>query len=297
MTTLPGQWSFTRWKTIGQLEAIEVHHPLFRARLFLQGAHLTHYAPNDERDWLWVSDTARYETGHAIRGGIPICWPWFGIPGKNPPEVRRRILTGDSHGFARTAVWKLADVTESAHEVEISLTLDADEDFAGVWHGHALTLVTFNFSVRGCQIALTTTNLGSEPLAFTQALHTYLPTDDIRRTQIQGLDGIGYIDTLREWSYERQTGPVNFSGETDRIYESGEPLVVTTPSGNRKLTAIGSDSTVIWNPGPDKARRLSDFPAKAWQTMLCVETANAVSDYRVLNEGQSHTLGVMIGRV
>ncbi len=297
MTTQPGHWSFTRWTTIGQLEAIDVHHPLFRAQLFLQGAHLTHFATHDKPDWLWLSDTARFETGRAIRGGIPICWPWFGVPEKNPPEVRKRIKTGDSHGFARTALWKLEDVRESAHEVEVSLSLAANEDFADVWTGHALLLATFNFSVKGCQIALTTTNLNDSPLAFTQALHTYLPTSDIELTGIEGLDGSDYVDTLDDWSYRQQKGVITFHGETDRIYESGSPLVVATPGGRRSLVAIGSDSTVVWNPGPRKAKALSDFPDTGWKDMLCVETANALSDYRVLNEGQSHTLGVMIGRV
>lgn len=297
MTLKPGHWSFTRWTTVGQLEAMEVHHPLFRARLFLQGAHLTNFVPRNETDWLWLSDTARFEPGRAIRGGIPVCWPWFGVPDKNPPEVRRRILTDTSHGFARTAVWKLEDVRETAHEVEISLSLDANTDFADLWKGRALLLMTFTFSARGCQLALTTTNPGSEPLAFTQALHTYLPTGDIQRTEIRGLENCGYVDALRDWAYDSQQGPVHFHGETDRIYESGEPLKVITPAGLRKLTAVGSDSTVVWNPGPDKAARLSDFPDVAWRSMLCVETANALGDYRVLNEGQSHTLGVMIGRV
>lgn len=297
MTFKPGHWSFTRWATIGQLEAMEVHHPLFSARLFLQGAHLTHFAPRDEPDWLWISDTARFEPGRAIRGGVPICWPWFGVPGKNPPEVRRRILTDASHGFARTAVWKLEDVRETAHDVEISLSLNANSDFADAWQGHALLLMTFSFSIRGCQLVLTTTNPGLEPLAFTQALHTYLPTADISRTRVRGLERCGYVDSLKDWSYHTQEGLVQFDGETDRIYESGGPLVVETPAGNRKITAIGSDSTVVWNPGPEKAARLSDFPDEAWQSMLCVESANALGDYRVLNEGQSHTLGVMIGRV
>ncbi|HEY9120826.1 D-hexose-6-phosphate mutarotase [Marinobacter profundi] len=297
MTTKPAQWSFTRWRTIGHLEALEVHHPLFQARLFLQGGHLTNFAPRDEPDWLWLSDTARFEPGRAIRGGIPVCWPWFGVPAKNPPEVRRRILTTASHGFARTAVWKLEDVRESAHDVEISLSLDANTDFDEQWQGHALVLLTMTFSVRGCQIALTTTNLGNTPLAYSQALHTYLPTADIARTRVHGLDGSEFIDTLDNWTTKLQKGPVRFEGETDRIYQCGEPLIVSGPGGNRRLTAIGSDSTVVWNPGPDKARTLSDFPDEAWTTMVCVETANAMSDYRVLNEGQSHTLGVVLGRV
>ncbi|KAA1175068.1 D-hexose-6-phosphate mutarotase [Marinobacter salinexigens] len=292
----PGKWSFTRWNTIGQLEALEVHHPLFRATLFVQGAHLAHFAPREHTDWLWLSSEARYEPGRAIRGGIPICWPWFGDPARNPPEVRKRINTGAAHGFARTALWKLEDVRENAHEVEISLSQDANEDFSEVWTGRALALITFVFSVKGCQIALTTTNLGTSPLAFSQALHTYLPTPDIERTRLLGLGQSHYIDTLENWEYRTQEGPVYFHGETDRIYETGESLTVVTPLGSRKLTSVGSDSTVVWNPGPDKAARLSDFPDSGWKTMLCVETANAASDYRVLNEGQSHTLGVFIGR-
>src|SRR5690554_7066619 len=71
VSVTPGQWSFTRWKTIGQLEALVVHHPVFSATVFLQGAHLTHFAVNDDTNWLWLSDTARFEPGRAIRGGIP----------------------------------------------------------------------------------------------------------------------------------------------------------------------------------------------------------------------------------
>ncbi|WP_336366645.1 D-hexose-6-phosphate mutarotase [Marinobacter sp. C2H3] len=295
-TRTPGQWSFTRWVTLGHLEALEVHHPLFSATLVLQGAHLVRFAPADETDWLWLSPTARFEPGRAIRGGIPLCWPWFGDPSRNPPAVRRHALTHDAHGFARTALWALADVRESAHEVEISLSLNANQDFADLWAGRALALATFRFSVRGVELALTTTNLSEHPLAFSQALHTYLPTADITRTRILGLGHSQYIDTLDDWSEHTQYGPVYFTGETDRIYESAEPLQVVTPGRTRTLTAVGSDSTVVWNPGPEKAARLSDFPDSAWKTMLCVETANAGGDYRVLNKGQSHTLGVLIGR-
>ena len=296
MTKEPGIWSFTRWTTIGQLEAIEIRHPLFKARLFLQGAHLTQFAPDGEPNWLWMSDQAVFKPGQAIRGGIPICWPWFGAPDRNPPEVRRRILTGASHGVARTAVWKLEDVRETAREVEVSLSLHANRDFSEAWNGNALLLATFTFNENGCQLALTTTNLDSTPLSFTQALHTYLPTRDIHATRVKGLAGVDYVDTLQYWADAVQDGDVSFDGETDQIYGSGDTLTIVAPDQDRILTPVGSDSTVVWNPGPNKAATLSDFPDDAWQNMLCVETANALSDYRVLNEGQSHTIGVMIGR-
>ena len=292
----PGQWSFTRWRTIGQLDALELRHPLFQAAIVLQGAHLIRFAPQGQPDWLWLSDTARFEPGRAIRGGVPLCWPWFGDPARNPAAVRRNIHNGPAHGFARTTLWQLGDVRESAHEVEISLSLDANDDFADIWSGRALVLATFHFSVRGCRIALTTTNLDDQPLALTQALHSYFPTTDLERTRILGLEQSHYLDAADNWAYRHQQGPVDFTGETDRIYESGGPVTLTTPSGSLELTPVGSDSTVVWNPGPDKAARLSDFPGQAWKTMVCVETANAAGDYRVLNKDQSHTLGVLIGR-
>ena len=292
----PGQWSFTRWRTIGQLEALEVRHPLFQATVFLQGAHLTRFAPQGQADWLWLSDNAVFEPGRAIRGGIPVCWPWFGNPGRNPSAIRQNIHTDLAHGFARTCLWQLGDVRESAHEVEISLSLDANDDFAELWSGRALALATFHFSVRGCRIALTTTNLDDQPLALSQALHSYFPTSDLTRTRILGLEQSNYLDAADNWEYRSQDGPVVFAGETDRIYESGDPVTLISPSGSLRLNPVGSDSTVVWNPGPEKAARLSDFPEQAWKTMVCVETANAAGDYRVLNKGQSHTLGVLIGR-
>jgi len=292
----PGQWSFARWKTIGQLEALEIHHPLFSATIFLQGAHLTHFSAGGDPNWLWLSDTARFEPGRAIRGGIPVCWPWFGDPGSNPPEIRKRIRTPTAHGFARTALWHLEDIRESAHKVEVSLSLNANEDFCSQWDGHALALITFRFSVTGCQIALTTTNLGTAPLALSQALHTYLPTCDIQRTRLLGLEGSQYLDTLQEWRSFTQDGAVCFHGETDRIYEPAGSLVLVTPAEKRRLTSVGSDSTIVWNPGAEKSVRLSDFPHTGWQKMVCVETANAATDYRVLNEAQCHTLGVVVGR-
>ena len=296
MTTRPGQWSFTRWQTIGQLEALEVHHPRFRARVFLQGAHLTHFAPVGESNWLWLSPDARFEPGRAIRGGVPVCWPWFGDPGRNPPEVKRRVLSTTAHGFARTAVWRLERVTETAHDVEIQLSLDANGDFDELWGGRARALATFSFSVSGCELALTTTNTGTDALAYTQALHTYLPTPDISRSRIRGLEHSVYIDTLDDWRPKTQEGPVIFDGETDRIYESGSAMIVCTPAVTRLLTGSGSDSTVVWNPGPEKAQRLSDFPDSAWREMLCVETANAGNDYQVLNSGESRTLAFTLRR-
>lgn len=298
MKSIPGSWSFTRWTTVGQLEGLEIRHPLFRAELFLQGAHLTYFAPSDTPNWLWLSKTAQFKTGRAIRGGIPICWPWFGVPERNPDEVRKLIRCDTPHGFARTAVWELEDVTESPQEVEVSLSLTTNDDFNDMWQGRATALLTYRFSAHSLHVALTTTNLGRTPLALSQALHTYLPTPDVTQTRISGLDHNSYIDTLQLWTRELQRGDITFEGETDRIYDTmAKDIGVHIPGAAYHLCSNGSNSAVVWNPGPEKSLMLSDFPDNAWQTMLCVETANALDDIRVLNSGQSHTLGVMISKI
>lgn len=294
MTPPTTQWSFTRSIAVDELDALDIRHPRFSARVFLQGAHLTSYFPAGQSDWLWLSPQARYQKGRAIRGGIPVCWPWFGDPARNPPAVQRRVKADSAHGFARVQPWHLEDLTESEDHVELSLSLATNQTTAALWQGKATALIRFRFSAEGCQIALSTTNRDPDTLAFSQALHTYLPTPDIYETELRGLDNCEYIDTLRQWHTFNQTGPVYFQGELDRIYLGAPDLTLATPAGIRTLSASGSDSTVVWNPGVSKAKTLSDFPDDGWGHMLCVETANAATDYQVLEPGQSHVLALQL---
>ncbi|MGP4843249.1 D-hexose-6-phosphate mutarotase [Marinobacter sp. 1Y8] len=287
--------SFCRKVRVGELEAIEVTHPLFFARIFIQGAHLTHFAPTGQKNRIWMSDAAQFKSGKAIRGGIPICWPWFGNPDRNPRRVADRIKSDKAHGFARTTDWSLSKFKESDTEVEIALTLDASRvNGFGDWP--LLTAINFRFNESECHLSLTTTNTGTTSTAFTQALHSYLPTPAIDTTTLSGFDGVQYVDTLDGWRELTQSGDVVFQGETDRIYKTGGHATIRTPAGITQVSATGSQSTVVWNPGPDKAMGLSDFPDEAWQTMLCVESANALTDYVDLQRGQSHTLGLTISR-
>ncbi|MGM0569240.1 D-hexose-6-phosphate mutarotase [Marinobacter sp.] len=283
---------YTRLTRLGELEAITISHPGFQAALTLQGAHLVHFAPANEPNWLWLSPTARFEPGRAIRGGIPVCWPWFGVPGRNPGPVRSLLADADvpAHGFARTAPWVLAELQETDSDVTVTLALDSSECPDPRWTGQARAWLRFRFRSDALSLTLTTENTGSQPLAITQALHTYLPTPDVTRTTLSGLEGSTYLDTLDGWQPKRQQGKAGFAGETDRIYLAAPVITVHGGVRDCRLTAGGSASTVVWNPGPEKSLRLSDFPDDGWTGMLCVETANAVDDYRKLASGQSHSL-------
>lgn len=287
---------YARLTRTGELDTIEIDHPRFQAAFTLQGAHLFHFAPTANHNWLWLSPTARFETGRAIRGGIPICWPWFGDPARNPEAVRARLAGDDppAHGFARTASWRLAKLRESETGITAALALEPSGQPGLQWRGQARVTLTFHFRHDSLSLELTTENTGAEGLALTQALHTYLPVADVSLTTLTGLEGSTYLDTLANWQPVQQQGAVRFTGETDRIYQSAPPIHIRTGERESGLTARGSRSTVVWNPGPDKARRLSDFPDDGWASMLCVETANAADDFRELAPGQGHTLGMTL---
>lgn len=288
---------YTRLETLGELDAVRIRHPLLEATVVLQGAHLVQFAPAGEDNWLWMSPLARFEEGVAIRGGVPVCWPWFGDPAYNPSPVKALVDTDKAHGFARTALWSLDQLEELEEAVSLTLSLDAVGS-PGVypWQGQAHASLTLNFSPEGLTLALTTRNAGTDPFAITQALHTYLPTEQVSATRIRGLEGAHYLDTLDDWKPRLQEGVVTFDGETDRIYQAAPEMHIHSPDRTWRLTSSGSASTVVWNPGPEKAARLSDFPDDAWTGMLCVESANAADDYRELQPGASHTLSATLTR-
>lgn len=288
---------YTQLETLGELEAIRIRHPLLEATVVLQGAHLVHFAPAGEDNWLWMSPLARFEKGVAIRGGVPVCWPWFGDPGHNPAPVKSLVDTDKAHGFARTALWSVDQLEELEEAVNLTLVLDAAGPPGNTpWQGQARVSLTLSFSPEDLTLALTTRNTGTGPLAITQALHTYLPTEQVSATRIRGLEGAHYLDTLDDWNPKHQEGTVTFDGETDRIYQAAPELHIHSPDRTCRLASRGSASTVVWNPGPEKAARLSDFPDDAWTGMLCVETANAADDYRELQPGASHTLSATLTR-
>lgn len=296
MTSLNFSAEFVELVSIDGQDAVEIHHPYFFARIFLQGAHLTEFSPRESDNWLWLSPTARYASGTAIRGGIPICWPWFGDPAKNPPEVAQRIARPKPHGFARTQPWTLEAAHSSPEHVEVSMTLEAhslDENL-GDWPLEAR--VTFHFTSDSCEVSLETRNTADQPVAFTEALHTYIPTSNIDQTTVSGFDGVRYTDTLDQWRDAIQSGPIRFNGEVDRIYHGSGDIQIERPEGSMCLVSQGSESTVVWNPGPVKAARLPDFPDTAWASMLCVETANATPASIRLIGGETHTTRLVLSK-
>tara|TARA_R100001377_G_scaffold42983_1_gene24257 strand:- start:114 stop:1001 length:888 start_codon:yes stop_codon:yes gene_type:complete len=262
---------------------VVIDHPQVSARIALEGAHLLQCTPKGQLPLLWVSPDDPQLPGKSLRGGIPLCWPWFG--GDRPAAA---------HGIARRAKWVLSTATEDSQGVYLRFDLPAaciSEQLPGEpWQVY----VEFRLGA-GLDVQLTTTNMGAEPMKLSQALHTYLPVGSIHQARISGLDASCYIDALDGWTHKTQAGDVQFNAELDRIYYgNGDNLYLHAGDNSVVVERQGSESVVVWNPWVDKSLRLSEFPAEGYLRMLCIEAANAGPDARVLQPGEQHTLGTRI---
>lgn len=261
-----------------------------------QGAQVLSYRRFGEPPLIWLSDQARYLRGQGVRGGVPVCWPWFGDLQRNPSAVQAMAQgAAPFHGLVRTLDWQLLEVREQADDVELSFVLDLPVGLPGWPHATSVRL-----DIRladDLQLKLCTRNLGDTPLAISQALHSYFAVSDIAQVRVHGLDGCGYIETLEDWVPRVQQGDLHFTSETDRIYH-GLPatLMLDDPQWQRRivLESSGSSSAILWNPWIDKSRRLSHFAVDAWQDMVCIETANVLNDHVLLPPGEEHVLGLRL---
>ncbi len=266
---------------------LEISHPCVKARIALQGAHITSCIPTGQGDLLWMSPAEDAQPDRPLRGGIPICWPYFGSERPGP-----------SHGIARTSEWSLKSAADIGAGVRLVLELPGavikrqlpEDD----WH----LQVEFELS-KSLKVALTTTNTGQESRGLSQALHSYLPVRDIHETRLWGLEGAEFFDQLTGIDHNRQQGPVTFAGEVDRIYHGHAASIQVDDSSQHYLTVTreGSESVVVWNPWIEKSRRLGQFAPDGYKTMVCIEAANAGPDRRVIAPGESHTLTTRIARV
>jgi len=277
---VPGLHSTSR---ANGLVSLQVKTPSVSGELFLHGAHVTAWQPSGHRPVLWLSKSSYFELGKPIRGGVPICFPWFGL---NP-----NIPSAPAHGSARTTLWSLADARTSENG-QILITLVTQ-----------IELFSLRFEVSmGNELRLTLqTTLARDAMkshSFEDALHTYFAVGDVRSISIHGLENVGFIDKMDGARHKpATTAPIEFSGETDRVYNDTEDNCVLTDKLWKRSILVrksGSRSTVIWNPWIEKSIRMPDFGEKEWSEMVCIETANVGTNRVSLEPGQSHATTVSI---
>ena len=267
---------------------LEIQNDCAEAKIALQGAHLFHYKMKSKAPLLWVSAKAYFEEGKAIRGGVPICFPWFG---KNKEHA-----TFPQHGFARTSLWKVLleeEVDKSTTHIRLQLKPNADtlEQWPYLFD---LTLdVTIGNEL---SIALSVTNTDSKAFEISTALHTYFSVSDINTVRIQGLDESRYYDALDDSSYE-QKGDILIQGEVDRVYlDPSDTMTLLDGESKVKLRQEGSNSLVVWNPWIEKSEQMVDMNNDGYENMLCLETSNAGEDARIVKAGETHILKAVISQ-
>lgn len=281
---IPGQVSFTPGP--GGMGAVEVANDHATATILLQGAHLISWVPKGEKPVIWTSPEAKFAPGKSVRGGVPVCWPWFG---PHPTEKDY-----PAHGFARTVMWEVIGTRTLEEGTWLAFRLVPTEATRALWP-HDTELVLQMVIGRTLDMDLATWNRGDTPVTIGDALHTYFEVGDVRYVKIHGLHMVEYLDKVRGGERRQQLGPVIIGGEVDRIYlDTADTCVIEDPRLARRIriSKENSRSTVVWNPWIGKAAKMGDLGPDGHLHMVCVESANAVSDVVTLPPGAEHHLWV-----
>ena len=238
-----------------------------RATVLLQGGHVVSWLPAGADEQLYLSPKSSFAPAAAIRGGVPVIFPQFNARG---PLQR--------HGFARNKVWQLVSAQEETDQALAILRLSDDCASRASWP-HLFNL-ELRVSVRAgtLSIALSCENIGSTPLAFTAALHTYLRVETLAATRVHGLADLQYEDAVSGTVQHQQDEWLLPGGDLDRVYGGVDrDLLLTEVRGptERRLQIQQQDfgDAVVWNPGAEKCAALADMPADGYRSMLCVEAA------------------------
>jgi glucose-6-phosphate 1-epimerase len=265
---------------------IEINNDKAHATISTYSGQVLSYRPKGQQaDLLFVSDKAYYENGKAIKGGIPVCWPWFGAD----PDNQGR----PAHGFVRNRQWEVS-ATESLADgsSRVVLSLCDSAETRNIWpHPFKLSIeITVGDSLR---VALVTHNSGTGRITISQALHTYFHVGNISKVRVLGLDGAAYLDKVDDSARKTQAGAVTVDGEVDRIYQgvSGELVIDDESLGRRiRIKSSGSSTAVVWNPWSEIAASMGDLDDDDYRKMLCVETANAGSETIDIAAGSEYRL-------
>ena len=258
------------------------------AEIYLHGAQVTSWKPAATEEVLFLSAKSRFEDGKAIRGGIPICFPWF--RGKiDAPKA-------PAHGVVRTREWTLTGITREGDGVVVTFETESD-DASRKWYPHEFRA---EYRVRAgmeLNLSLIVTNTGSDTMRFEEALHTYHRVGDAEQVRVKGLDGTVYLDNMDGNREKRQSAEVIFTAQTDNAYlDTTEMLEVVDPVLRRRIRTEkrNSRTTVVWNPWKEGAKALADLGDDEWREFVCAEASN-IMEYAVeLAPGEEHVMGAVL---
>ena len=271
------------------LPAVRVETPSATGLVYLQGAHLAAWQPAGQEPVIWMSENAVYRAGKALRGGVPICFPWFGAHAEQPEFP--------AHGFARTRAFEYRGARlDSTGRPELEFVLDSDDQTRG-WFPYAFRARLRVALGQSLGLEFSVTNRDAQPFAFEEALHSYFGVADVTRASLRGLEGARYVDKVREQAvFTEGTRELRFVAETNRVYESTATCTIDDHAGKRAIVIEKEHSaaTVVWNPWRETAAEMPDLGAGGWPGMLCVESANVGRSRVTLAPDETHRLRVTV---
>lgn len=272
------------------LPFLSIANPLATARIYLHGGHVAQWRPAGHGEVLWMSARSLHADDKPLRGGIPVCFPWFG-PHPDRPEL-------GAHGFARLRPWTLAsvvDLADGSTRAVLALAPDAASREQMAQDASLTLTVTVGATL---DVELEIANRDRAPLTCEAALHTYFTVGDVRRATVEGLAGTPYLDKVGGITRRIEgEAPIAFTGETDRLYlGTTATATIVDPVLRRRIAVAkrGSRSTVVWNPWIAKAAKMPDFADHEWPGMVCVETANAADDRLTIAPGASARMALEV---
>jgi glucose-6-phosphate 1-epimerase len=279
---IPGVLAFPA--TPSGLLYAEVTTPHAKATVYLQGAHLAHWQPVGQKPVLFLSRRSDFVSGKAIRGGVPIAFPWF--------AARHDGKTGPSHGFARIQDWTLAFAAVAGDDLHLTFALGPTDLSRSLGYDH-FHLVYQLIIGRTLTMQLTVGNDADAPLVFEEALHAYYSIADIHEASVTGLDSTTYLDKMQDMRETVQHGAISITNPTDRVYlNTKATCVLDDAAGGRRITIAktNSNTTVIWNPWESGALKLPDLDSNEWNQFIAIETVNAAANAVTLAPGDTYTM-------
>jgi glucose-6-phosphate 1-epimerase len=272
----------------GGLAKVHVTAANATGEIYLHGAHVTSWIPEGAEEVLFLSSQSQWKAGHAIRGGVPVCFPWFANKADDPGAP--------AHGFVRTKAWQLESIVQDADASTVTLSTESDESTKKWWPFDFRLIYRARFGSE-LSLELAVANTGTGSFHFEEALHAYFKIGQIETVRLRGLDTVYYLDKMDSNREKLQSGLLVIGSETDRVYLNTQNAVeVEDEAHHRRLLVAKENSltTVVWNPWVEKARALADLGNGEWTQMVCVEACNVSAFAIEVAPGEQHRMKAII---
>ena len=268
-------------------DLLVINSPSCYAVISPMGGQILEFRPHGQDNWLWLSPLAKFETGQAIRGGIPICLPWFGV-NQQQPELPK-------HGIARTQLWQLTAIEEQNGNTQVVFELHHDGELPELAAEPFYCQLTFDLG-RELNLRLKLKNCSDKAQQFSWAMHSYFAVEHSVKARVTGLENHAFLDNTEGLQTFQQAGSVVFAGEVDRVYQATEPPQRLVDGEQLEISGFNCPSCIVWNPGALSAMRIADIKTH-YSEFICVERGRAFDDSLTLEAGETFHSTMQVKKV